>query len=320
MMILRRIADLNHHPFNRTFAYCRGKKPDHMSQAEIRAGNCRFSSESIQEQIQKLLADPLFSLADILKRFLLFIVKETLEGRSDQLKEYTVGVKVLHKPVSFNPQVDAIVRIHACRLRRTLNRYYEGRGKEDSIRIEVPKGNYIPIFYESLPVVNGAEKKTKGLKEKKEPAGWLSPTLVAAVMPFSYFGNRDTIASLAEGLASQLSTGLAGLNNISVIAYNPLRFLNERPVFLREIILKAGAQYLFTGDVQMQNNRVRINIQMINALTYEQMWSQLYERKLTATNMFDIQDEIVKLAIVQVEHFRSPKKPRLSKSSAMAVA
>ncbi len=95
------------------------------------SGNCIFSADSVNDHLQKLIADPLFSLSDILKRFLVFIVEETLEGRSDQLKEYTIGVKVLHKPANFNPQMDAIVRIHACRLRRALNRYYEGAGNRD---------------------------------------------------------------------------------------------------------------------------------------------------------------------------------------------
>jgi TolB-like protein len=285
-----------------------------MTSDEKISGNCIFSADSVNDHLQKLIADPLFSLSDILKRFLVFIVEETLEGRSDQLKEYTIGVKVLHKPVNFNPQMDAIVRIHACRLRRALNRYYEGAGNRDSLRISVPKGNYIPFFYDS-----GHEKKLSGI-----PAQSIieieSVNTVAAVMPFSYFESQPSILSMAEGLASQLSTELASLPNLSVIAYNPIRFLDDRPAYLRELILKAGAQFLFTGDLQCQDNRIRINIQMVNAHSYEQIWSNLFEYVLTETNMFDIQDKIIKQILDQAGQFLHLKKTRISKSSKMAVA
>jgi TolB-like protein len=284
---------------------------------EKMAGNCIFSGNSVNNHLQKLLADPLFSLSDILKRFLVFIVKETLEGRSDQLKEYTIGIKVLRKPANFNPQMDAIVRIHACRLRRALNRYYEGAGHQDSLRISVPKGNYIPFFYESLP----ARQEKNSYGGSNQEIIEIGPSdMIAAVMPFSYFENRASILSMAEGLASQLSTELASMENLSVIAYNPIRFLDDRPVYLRELILKAGAQYLFTGDLQCQDNRVRVNIQMVNAHTYEQVWSHLFEYTLTETNMFEIQDKIVKRVLHQVEHSQHLKKPSVVKSSKMAVA
>ena len=71
----------------------------------------------INQQIERIKADPQFAGSDILKRFLSFVVSETLGGRSHTIKEYTIAIKVLDKPVDFNPQHDAIVRIHAGRLR-----------------------------------------------------------------------------------------------------------------------------------------------------------------------------------------------------------
>jgi len=105
-----------------------------------------YSKGEILHQLQLIFADQTFAVSDILKRFLSFIVEETLEGRSNQIKEYTIGVNVLNKPHSFNPSQDAIVRIHAGRLRRALHYYYKGAGASDSIRIEMPKGSYLPYF------------------------------------------------------------------------------------------------------------------------------------------------------------------------------
>ncbi len=105
-----------------------------------------FSKDQIHEQLQKIIADPIFAVSDILKRFLLFVADETLEGRSNQIKEYTIGLKVLNKPYGFNPRQDAIVRIHAGRLRRALNHYYRGGGATDPIHVSIPKGSYLPLF------------------------------------------------------------------------------------------------------------------------------------------------------------------------------
>jgi hypothetical protein len=74
------------------------------------------------------------------------VVNETLEGRGDQLKGYTIGVSVLGKTENFDPEQDSLVRIHAGRLRRLLHTYYLDAGKNDPIYIDIPKGGYHPMF------------------------------------------------------------------------------------------------------------------------------------------------------------------------------
>src|SRR6478672_4614225 len=98
-----------------------------------------FSKDEIRQQLKKIFSDPIFSVSDILKRFLSFISEETLDGRSNQIKEYTIGLKVLNKTFGFNPKEDAIVRIHAGRLRRALANYYRTVGASDPIYISMPK-------------------------------------------------------------------------------------------------------------------------------------------------------------------------------------
>src|SRR6187402_3615237 len=105
-----------------------------------------FSSKVILDQIERISSHPTFAVSDIMKRFLSFIVVETLEGRSNQLKEYTIGVAVLNKPAEFKPQKDAIVRIHAGRLRRALDSYYQESPGPELVHISIPKGSYVPVF------------------------------------------------------------------------------------------------------------------------------------------------------------------------------
>src|SRR5918994_1237164 len=87
-----------------------------------------FSRDQILRQVETILKNPIFANAEILKQFLVFIVNETLNGNSNRLKEYTIGVNVLSKPVHFNTQECGIVRIHAGRLRRSLKNYYDSAG------------------------------------------------------------------------------------------------------------------------------------------------------------------------------------------------
>ncbi|WP_221939336.1 hypothetical protein, partial [Mycobacterium sp. KBS0706] len=87
-----------------------------------------------------------FSASERNRRFLRYIVDETLDGRADRIKGYSVGVAVFDRDTSFDPQLDPIVRIEASRLRRSLDYYYVAGGKDDEICITIPKGSYVPVF------------------------------------------------------------------------------------------------------------------------------------------------------------------------------
>src|SRR5579859_5504715 len=108
----------------------------------------------VTEQLDRILASKAFRQADRLKRFLTFIVEETIAGRGERLKEYVVGVEVFGKPESFDPRNDPIVRVQARRLRAQLTRYYREEAVESVILIELPKGGYAPVFRQqrSAPV------------------------------------------------------------------------------------------------------------------------------------------------------------------------
>ena len=56
-----------------------------------------FTEEELVKHLNKVIADPIFTVSNILIRFLSFVVKETLAGRSNQLKEYSIGLGVLKR-------------------------------------------------------------------------------------------------------------------------------------------------------------------------------------------------------------------------------
>src|SRR5450755_3600522 len=100
----------------------------------------------IREQLNRILSSAAFKNSRVLSGFLKFVTDETLAGKEMEIKEYSIGIRVLTRNSDFNPQLDSIVRIHAGRLRRALKEYYYECGRTDLILIEIPKGSYIPIF------------------------------------------------------------------------------------------------------------------------------------------------------------------------------
>jgi serine/threonine-protein kinase len=78
-------------------------------------------------------------------------VEETLAGRASGIKEQVLGLEVFDRGQDFNPRLDPIVRVQARNLRSRLAKYYEGPGAMDPIRIELPKGTYIPVFHQVGP-------------------------------------------------------------------------------------------------------------------------------------------------------------------------
>lgn len=100
----------------------------------------------VREQLERILSSQEFLGSDRARRFLRYVVEETLEGRADRIKAFSVAVAAFDRDESFDPQTDPIVRIEAGRLRRSLERYYLVAGAADPVRIDIPKGGYVPAF------------------------------------------------------------------------------------------------------------------------------------------------------------------------------
>ena len=107
------------------------------------------AATDIRAELGKVLRSAEFVRRPQLQRFLNFVVEEALAGRGAQLKEYVLGVGVFGRPADFDPRIDSLVRVEARRLRAALETYYAGEGRADPLRIEIPKGSYLPSFLRS---------------------------------------------------------------------------------------------------------------------------------------------------------------------------
>jgi adenylate cyclase len=100
----------------------------------------------IQDALDRVISSREIVNSERKKRFLKFIVQETLAGNADRIKAYTIAVDVFNRDPSFDPVSDPVVRIEAGRLRRCLEHYYLTEGAMDRLRITIPKGSYVPQF------------------------------------------------------------------------------------------------------------------------------------------------------------------------------
>ncbi|HXG16748.1 MAG TPA: hypothetical protein VNK50_10895 [Calidithermus sp.] len=162
-----------------------------------------------------MLASRLFARAERHRRFLEFIVTETLAGRGDRLKGYTIGVHVFDRAPDFDPTLDAIVRVEAARLRAKLREYYDEEGRWDPVRFGLPKGSYRPL------IVQAAAPRPRPEPEPRPAAGGRNdPLCPGAVHP----GARECL--------------LRGIE--AFWGYTPPASQNARELFARAVALDPG--------------------------------------------------------------------------------
>jgi hypothetical protein len=102
--------------------------------------------EAILVELQEVLASPHFCNSKRYPALLQYIVENTLAGKSDLLKERTIGVEVFDRPASYDTNADTVVRYTAGEVRKRLSLYYHELDRKPAIQISLPPGSYVPEF------------------------------------------------------------------------------------------------------------------------------------------------------------------------------
>jgi len=123
----------------------------------------------IEAELARLLALPDFEKNPGASRFLKFVVEETLNGRGDRLKAFTIATQALERKDDFDSQNNSAVRVQALRLRQLLKETYEAPGVENSpVRIQIRTGTYKPSF-ERIPPASTAPLMVVAQPEPRTP-------------------------------------------------------------------------------------------------------------------------------------------------------
>ena len=114
-----------------------------------------------------------------------------------------------------------------------------------------------------------------------------------AVLPFKYSGANAELAALAEGLTEDIVTGLSRFSYLRVIARSSTsRYANES-VDVRTAGKELGARYVMEGNLRQAGSKLRLAVQLVDAVSGAHLWAENYERAFRPEAVFELQDDLV---------------------------
>ena len=194
------------------------------------------------EQLERLLASPVFRSSKRLSGFLRYIVEETLSNGGCDLKERVIGVQVFGRAPDYDTSGEPVVRVSAGDLRKRIAQYYHEPGHENELRIDLPIGSYHPAFHlpasaaTHVPVASAASLGvTAALPSKVEPLrrGANRPVrlFVAAGLAVALAGIAASMVIGAPGNAFEQFWGPVMDAKGPVLVYVGARQNDDRMVF-----------------------------------------------------------------------------------------
>jgi TolB-like protein/tetratricopeptide (TPR) repeat protein len=259
--------------------------------------------EEIREHLKRVLASPEFASAPRLARFLAFVVETALSGKGEQIKESLIAVEVYGRRPDYNPQIDSTVRVEAGRLRARLRRYYESGDRSEAVRIELPKGTYVPVFRAQPPIGSPAVTADPGPSRRSRFRGW--PVLVTAlalglftiglswlraertggaviesiaVLPFVNLSDDRAAGLFSDGLTEELTTFLGRDSGVRVTARTTMARYKNMTVDMSRLGKEHGVRAILEGSVRRDGDRLVVTTQLIDTRNGYHLWADRYER------------------------------------------
>lgn len=281
--------------------------------------------EEVLSSLQLVLESPAFVSSQQLRAFLSYVVTEKLDGKEDRLKAYTIAVDALHKPESFDSQIDPTVRVLAGKLRKALYVYYADGSTSEPIKFHMPKGSYRPEFLPNTapsPAIPVHQLNAATLYGKNDfKRWWAIPTVVGglaiiAAVGFRLFaieqptnehephapiiavavfenisGGRD-LDGFNSSLRFDLVSELSRFSWLSTYAEKKGGDIQKNPSF--------HADYVLRGSLTVANERIRVSYRLESAETGIVQWAQIFDRGFTSQGVLLIQKEAVRAIAIEV--------------------
>jgi TolB-like protein len=129
-----------------------------------------------------------------------------------------------------------------------------------------------------------------------------------AVLPFDNRSRNVDDEYFTEGMHDDLLTNLSRIASLKVISRTSVNQYKETEKTIPQIAEELGVATIMEGAVQRSGDTVRINVQLIDAETDEHLWAEIFDRELTAENLFAIQSEISQKIATALEATLSPEE------------
>jgi serine/threonine-protein kinase len=259
---------------------------------------------AVREQLARIVNSPGFISSARLSRFLTHVVNRTIEGDLDDLKEFSIAMAVFDRSSDYDPNIDAIVRVQARRLRAKLKAYYEeGAGRNDPVLIALRPGRYVPIFrwLETQPSKRGQIETA------------VQPRRVSvAVLPFLNMSPEPDQEFFCEGISEEIINSLTHVSGLNVIARTSAFRFKGALVDIREVGQCLEADVLIEGSVRKAGDQLRITAQAVQTESGHHLWSETFRRELK--DVFAIQEEIAQSVAGLLRLHMPEARPRVRAS------
>lgn len=261
-----------------------------------------FTEVEIREALERVIRSQALSGSAQLQRLLRTVVDRTIGNQANLLKEYNLGLEVFQRPPDYDPKVDPIVRVQARRLRAKLDEYYAGEGAADPVRIQMPRGAYIPVF-SVFPVEQPARVAPEearnewrlprrtwlGVAGAGAIAAFLLTLLIAsrrdaedtgqqrgvAVLALKNFDSRQSL--LADQSTELLTTELAKNRRLRVLSRTTASRFGDKAASLPEIARAMGVRWVVEGGLGTEGQRVYVKLRAVDSRTDRKIWADVYD-------------------------------------------
>ena len=258
----------------------------------------RPGQEAVRAQLEKILSSDAFKSSEKLSKFLRYIVEETLTGRADQLKAYTIAVEVFGCEANFDPLTNPAIRVGAGRLRSKLEHYYV-KFPADAVKIEVPKGTYVPTFTLG-PWRDEASEQAAPAPETPLPAPDVVGRPTIAVLPFISACADDRVEYLINGLAEEITIGLTRFQGLRVINAHAANNKESAQEDIFSLGRRLGARFILSGSAQVSTYVIRLRVALNDTVTRGILWAEKFDSLITAAELFNIQDRITEKVVARL--------------------
>ena len=123
---------------------------------------------------------------------------------------------------------------------------------------------------------------------------------VVAVLPFENLSRDPDQEYFSDGLTDDIITALSRFKDLFVIARNSTFRYKGQAVDVRQLNKELGARYVLEGSVQKAGDALRVTAQLLDAKDGTHLWAETYDRELSASNIFSVQDEITEQVVATI--------------------
>jgi adenylate cyclase len=252
----------------------------------------KFSPDRIDAQLERVLGSSEFMAGRRLGQFLRYVVEQALNGHSGRMNQFTIAVEAFGYGPDFDPVSNPAVRILARRLRRALDLYFSTQGSDDPIRIDIPKGGYVPVFSD-----NHLMPKESGSYECPTPAVEV-PTLdvsrpTIAIMAFEVLNANGAFDHVATGLTEEIIIALTQFPEFLVVGPLNRSIILQRQLDTNGIGQQYGVRFLLDGTLRIHKDMLRLTVRLADTLSGQHLWGHSFDVNMRIDSMMAFQDDLV---------------------------